>query len=166
MRKFFAGLIILSVFAVIISLISLLMPSQVIVNNSILLHTSKDSALSLISDFTQWQAWHPYFQAEKPLHLTSGVVNWKKDGRELSLHLDSIRGNSVYFLTTVDKEKPVRNIMMVQPADSGVVVNFNSLKQLSPLPWNKFAGMMLKETLGAQNQQVLDKLKAYSESSK
>jgi hypothetical protein len=46
---------------IVVTLLSLLIPSKIMTSKSVLINAPKDSIQSLVNDLNQWKKWHPIF---------------------------------------------------------------------------------------------------------
>ncbi len=142
-----------------ITLISLLLPSTVIVSRAKDISASPDSVYKYVADLSTWKVWL--------YHNDSAVVKVGADGKSVALD------KSVVTITSSSKEK-ITSLWRVGDGEP-MYSEFNFVKgekqathftlqwaftqKLKWYPWEKFASILSDKALGPFMEDALDKLK-------
>ena len=91
MRMIKGFLFVASGFFILITLISLLIPSQVLTTKSATIHAPKEKIATAIKDLEIWKQWHPVFsnemvniQISKPSNTIGSYVEWEQSGKKIA----------------------------------------------------------------------------------
>lgn len=135
-------------FAVLITLMSLLVPSQVRISKAINLAPSDTSVMLLVRNVPMWQQWHPAFANGVP--PSQNVVKRKVSD---TLVVMDIRGRGAHS---------VRNSWELHRfgANDSITLQWYMDFKLSWLPWHKFSSLFYEGTYGKMMEQGLNELKA------
>lgn len=152
---------------IVVSLVSLLMPSKVMTVRTEIIHTDERTALASIADLQTWKQWHPVFMKESSLRLSKPSVGarafaeWKTNGKTNKLLLTEVSGNYIKFSLQRTNENPIENIISVKSlSDSNnVEVEWRVLTKIKWYPWEKFAGIFLDKMTGPGYEMALHNLK-------
>lgn len=159
----FAGLFL------VITCISLLMPSTVVVNRAETISGDSAEAIAQIADLKNWKNWHPYFKdqsaQEGNLSNGNGYLQWMYKGKlyrleEISKHTNGIR---VAFKRT--GENDVLNDVAVFRAGLQNQVEWRAVNKIKWYPWEKFGALFLDEITGAGYEEALKSLRDYLQKS-
>lgn len=139
----------------VVTVISLLIPSHIRISKAINLHASKDSVFALIGDTTKWKQWHPAFIPNDSLkkfpaiHITNEI----KNDSEIVMHLQQqnkpevINGWKLYAHSEIDS----------------LTLQWYMDFHLKWYPWQKFGSLFYENTYGVMMQQGLENLKKISD---
>lgn len=155
-----AGLIIM------ITLISLLIPSKVMVSRAVVVHAPAEKISSFLTDLNQWKKWHPVFMQDSN-HIKLSLQNnmemlaWQQKEIKNNLKVSQINPGQVKFTLESAGKKLSDNIISVLPlADgTGQQVEWTSINYLKWYPWQKFGGMFLNEISGPGYEMALQNLR-------
>ena len=159
-------------FAVLITLVSLLMPSRVMTANTVMINAPKEKIVVLLSDLNEWKSWHPLFQDKSTsIELSSpaaGVnarAKWSTNGKENTLVITESSPSRVSFSLKRTGENEIMNILNLNPIkdSSGIQVEWIATSTLKWYPWEKFAGIFFDKVTGPGYRASLDALKHYAE---
>lgn len=151
--------------------ISLFVPSHVIISRAINIGADRDSIMAQIKDAAKWKNWHPGLDSAQLL-----VVNGKVEG--VVLDASDIKRPVTIFITRTDtnevtaqfwpkKMRPVTNTWrtITYPDKDSVTVQWSMDFHLRWYPWEKFGSLMLEKSHGAKMEQGLTSLKKLLQSS-
>lgn len=159
---------------VMITLLSLLIPSKVITAKSVTINAPQQVIAGALVDFQQWKQWHPLFANDAintVLSIPSRVVNanieWGVAGKKNKITITEVFTGGIKFLFTRPGENPVENSIIILPltGSGSYQVEWKALTRLKWYPWEKFAGIFVSEVTGPGYQTALDSLKLYVEKS-
>lgn len=156
----------------VITLMSLLMPSKVMMARSVVIRDSAANVFSHIRDLNEWKKWHPLFMQEgvtvhvhSPSSGEGAKATWNSNGRDNIL---SIMSDTAYTLqASLERvhEKPVMNYIQVSQMQNSAEVNveWKTVTSLKWYPWEKFSGIFIDKMSGPGYEQALQSLKEYCE---
>ena len=172
MRLIKSFFIVLAGFFVLITLISLLIPSTVITVKSVSIHSSSEKILAAIKDLEQWKKWNPVFQQEMagltivPAATPAGSkAIWQKNGKETSISIIDTFPQGIRFNVSRKGEKDIETSLAVLPVQepNTFQVEWKAVNRLKWYPWEKFAGIFVNEMTGPGYEEALNSLKKYVE---
>lgn len=136
---------------VVVTAISLLIPSHIRISKAINIFGSKDSTFALISDTTKWKEWYPPFMPNDsapkiaPVH----IIQRSQNDSEIVMHLQQankpevVNGWKIYEHTISDS----------------LTLQWYMDFHLKWYPWRKFESLFYENTYGAMMEQGLENLK-------
>jgi hypothetical protein len=142
---------------VVVTAISLLIPSQIRISKAINIYSSHDSIFALIRDTTKWKLWHPAFipndsaSAFPAIH----IVHKSESDSEIVMHLQQsgkpevINGWKLYQYSHVDS----------------LTLQWYMDFHLKWYPWQKFGSMLYEKTYGTMMEEGLENIKKQVENS-
>ena len=136
-------------FFLLLTLISLLVPSQIRISKAINIAPKRNAIMSLITDTSRWKEWHPMFKTSaqnsvEPVSANDSVIIKKttgKSGRTVT------NGWQVYNYAHSDS----------------LTVQWYMDIHLQWYPWQKFGSLFYEATYGNMMQQGLIDLKTAAE---
>lgn len=148
-------------FFVLLTAISLFIPSRVTISRAINIAPGSDSVLSQVGDLKNWKNWHPQFSAV--------VLNDKvtKEGRIEQAIASGVLltvttfNDSVATVEMKKGEKPVFNnwrLIRHEQGDSLTLQNYMDFK-FSWYPWEKFSSLMFEASYGPVMEKGLQNLR-------
>jgi hypothetical protein len=171
--KFLKGIIFGGVgLFVVITLLSLLIPSKIMTSKSVLINAPKDSIHKVLSDLSLWQKWHPIFseptlaaQVSTPATGINASIKWTSAEKANSISITSITADDLRFNVTRKGERPVENSIVLLPVEGSTewLVEWRALNTSSWYPWEKFAGIFVSQITGPGYEAALQGLKTYAE---
>ncbi|KAA2243408.1 SRPBCC family protein [Chitinophaga agrisoli] len=179
----FIKLILISIvgFAILISLLSLLFPSQAVVERSGVIDAPMTVVYGQINDLRTWSQWNPWTKMEatnslefsEPAYGTGAWYSWanpKKQGvtsGKLTI-TRSEPAKGVYYELLYNDMRPVSSGLEIKPTKNGdgTVIHWYLVTKLGWLPWWKFRGFMADRLMGPQVEQGLTELKERCERNK
>lgn len=138
----------------IVTAISLLIPSNIRISKAINIHWQKDSIFKLVGDTSNWKQWHPAFiaGASAPKFPTIQIVSRSQSDSEIVMHLQQpnkpkvINGWKIYTHQQVDS----------------LTLQWYMDFHLQWYPWKKFGSLFFENTYGMMMEQGLENIKALS----
>ena len=171
MKAFLTGAI--GLFLV-MTLLSLLIPSKVKVSRTTLINnTPAQKIFEQLSDLSQWKNWHPVFKSTNSELVVSkdsatgkqvGTVNF--DGKTAKIRLQEVDPTTIKFVLQSPGENDIQNeiILTPIPGQNNVEVEWRAINRLKWYPWEKFYGIFIDKLTGTSYEQALKGLKDYLES--
>ncbi|MBC7867303.1 MAG: SRPBCC family protein, partial [Gloeobacteraceae cyanobacterium ES-bin-316] len=157
---------------VMITLVSLLMPSRVVTSNSIVIKSSSQKIALALRDFNDWKKWHPVFVNESsnvvlsnPAAGVNATAAWGTDKEKNKLTIKKISADLIQFSFSRPGENPVENSIVLFPIKDSpdVQVEWTALTTLKWYPWEKFGGIFLAQITGPGYEAALNNLKTFVE---
>ncbi len=165
----FAGLFAL------VTLISLLIPSRVIVTRATPMQGDSLKIFDEVSDLKKWKNWHPVFKNDSTKisysNITSEVnssAEWITKGKTNKLIITEKKYPIVKIELHRDGENTVDNYLSLMPVQEqgNMQVQWTSVTKLQWYPWEKFGGIFIEQMTGASYETALKNLKEFIELSK
>lgn len=172
MRALKGVLFVFAGFFLLITAISLLMPSQAVVIHTIVINENKQDILKNVADLKQWHYWHPVFSAEgtemsycdDPIRYESTCCNIRYNGKAAHIEITKADTASVTLLFQQSGESDIQNIISLTDMNKGTVqAEWRALTKLKWYPWEKFYGIFIDAITGPGYDAALQGLKKYSE---
>jgi hypothetical protein len=165
-------LFVASGFFILITLISLLIPSQVMTTKSVTIHSPKEKIGSAIKDLQMWRYWHPVFKADSaamfissPSNVAGAYADWEQSGKKNRMTITEVFAEGIKINLERPGEKAVENSLLVLPMEEAGTfhVEWRSLTKLKWYPWEKFAGIFVSDMTGPGYEAALNELKKFVE---
>lgn len=137
-------------FFLLLTAISLFIPSQIRISKAINLSASSTQILTYISDTSQWKEWHPLKQ-----HAL------QQQNKQLKTKLVERTDSTLVFETTYSNHLPARNgwqVYQFAAADT-LTLQWYMDVNLKWYPWQKFGSLFYENTYGTIMQQGLENLR-------
>lgn len=136
---------------VIVTAISLLIPSHIRISKAINIYAQKDSVFALISDTTKWKQWHPAFiqNNSTPKFPTVHITHKIESDSEIVMYLQQQRKPEVINGWKIYQTSPTDSLTLQWYMDF----------HLKWYPWQKFGSMLYENTYGNMMQQGLENIK-------
>jgi hypothetical protein len=153
---------------IMITLISLLMPSKVLTARSVVIHAPADRVFAEINDLGKWKNWHPVFmndsagiQYSVPSSGINAMATWISNQKKNTLRITDNKMNQLTANLSREGEKDVNNIIALAPVDdsNGVQVEWKVITPLKWYPWEKFSGIFIDKMTGPGYEAALNNLK-------
>lgn len=140
---------------VVVTAISLLIPSHIRVSKAINIYAEKDSIFQLISDTTKWSQWHPAFIPNDSARKFPAIhiVQKSQNASEIVMHLQQAGKPEVINGWTVYKHSSTDSLTLQWYMDF----------HLKWYPWKKFGSLFYENTYGVMMQDGLDNIKRLTE---
>lgn len=172
MRLLKGFFIVLAGLFIFITILSLFIPSRIMITRAVVVNTPAQKVFKETSDFRNWKNWQPVFindSAKIRFNIDANDVSnsceWESEGKNNSMEFTEKTSNSVAAVLKRSGENEVKNTISVLPlADSSQVqVEWNVLIKLKWYPWEKFYGIFIEKITGQGYEDALNSLKAYVE---
>jgi hypothetical protein len=163
----FLRLIIISLvfFSLIITGISLFIPSRVTISRAVHINNSTEAVMDELSDPARWKDWYPAAHAAD-LYYENGTIKGLvlDDIKKRYIVIKDIKQNEVIAAYVLPHGK-VKTGWQIAPSigNNVVTVQWYMEFHLRWYPWEKFSSFMFERVYGPQLQQGLDNLKALLE---
>ena len=171
-RLFKAFFIVLAGLFIFITILSLFIPSKLMVTRAVVINARADKVYNEISDLRNWKHWQPVFirdsaniRFETAADGSSNSCTWESKGKENKMLITGKKENTISATLLRTGENDVLNtISILTLADSNQVqVEWNVLVKLKWYPWEKFYGLFIEKISGQGYEEALNSLKAYTE---
>ncbi|HEV8508466.1 MAG TPA: SRPBCC family protein [Chitinophagaceae bacterium] len=161
MRIFRFIVISVVVLFIIITIISLFIPSHVRISRGIQINSSKDSVMKQVGDVSNWKNWYPGADSLK-LYYEDNVIKGLilDEQRKRYLVLRDKKNDEVkaeYLL--LNKKIPTGWLVATNDESNSVTIQWYMDFYLHWYPWEKFSSFMFERIYHPQLQQGLDNLK-------
>jgi len=136
---------------IVITAISLLIPSHIRISKAINIHGEKDSIFALISNPARWKEWHPAFvpNDSTPKFPSIRIVQKIQNDTEIVMHLQQSNKPEVINGWKIYKHSITDSLTLQWYMDF----------HLKWYPWKKFGSLFFENTYGAMMQQGLENIK-------
>ena len=171
MKKIISFFIVVFFFGLLITLVSLIMPSKVISARTVMINASLRDITTQAFDLASWKNWNPAFQLADSI-IISGPVNgkgakavWFKNKRQNILTVIAVSDSAIRFNIDRKGENTIVNDIYVHSFEgrSDLEVEWRSIHSLKWYPWDKFAGMFIDKATGPGYDAALKQLKELTE---
>lgn len=135
----------------VVTAISLLIPSHVRISKATNIQGEKDSIFALISDTSKWKLWHPAFiiNDATPKFPAVHVVEKLKNDSEIIMHLQQS-----------GKPEVINGWKIYQHgAGDSLTLQWYMDFHLKWYPWRKFASLFYENTYGVMMEKGLENIK-------
>ena len=162
----FAGLFVM------ITLLSLLIPSNVITSKSVTINAPQQKIIAAIKSLQQWEKWHPVFANDASNHVISqpspgaaSSISWGENENKNSITLTEQLPQGVKFTLDRPGENTILNTILLLPLEDSTSyqVEWKALTHSKWYPWEKFAGIFVSQITGPGYEKALQSLKSYVE---
>jgi hypothetical protein len=160
---------------VVMTLLSLLIPSKVKVSRTTLINnTTRAEVFAQVANLYNWKNWHQVF---KNSHAKMNVITEADTGnssaeiiygdKSARLVVTSADSNSIKFILQSPGENEIQNEVIISsiPQQANVQVEWRTLNKLKWYPWEKFYGIFIDKLTGPGYDESLKGLKDYLEAS-
>jgi hypothetical protein len=173
MRYIKAFLIVAAGLFLVVTLLSLLIPSHVKVSRTTVINSSAtDKIYAQVYELKNWKNWHPMFASDSAAITfgnTSAGANASCDitynNKKVQLLINKTDSNSVQFTLSSDGENDISNQVIFYPltASNETRVDWNATTHLHWYPWEKFYAIFLDKLTGSGYEMALAGLKQWVE---
>ncbi len=172
MKQLKGFIIVLTGLFIVITLVSLLLPSRVMTMRSVVIKAESSRIYNEIINLENWKSWHPVFMADSNnLHFSdpaSGVnafVSWATNDKENKLLITEGSPDHVRLSLIRKGENNIDNLISINSlSDSmGIRVEWRAFTRLKWYPWEKFAGIFTEKITGPGYEMALNNLKELAE---
>jgi hypothetical protein len=171
MRLIKLGLLSVIFLFLLITGISLFIPSHLRISKAINIRANRDSIMDQIKDASKWKTWYPGLDSTKPFYVKGemkGVVFDDKDPvHPVYISITGESENEITAQFISKKMNPVINgwKTISFPNNDSVVLQWYMDFHLRWYPWEKFSSLVLERSYGSKMQQGLTNLKKLMQSS-
>jgi hypothetical protein len=153
---------------IVITLISLLLPSEVKVSRAVVISAPEDKIYDDIADLKNWKNWHPSFQADSivisyssPSFGKGAYCNILYHFQQTHLQITDADSSSVKFLSQLNGANDIDNEIRIIPVKefNSYQVEWRAITKLRWYPWDKFYGIFIDKLTAQGYQNALDDLK-------
>jgi hypothetical protein len=158
---------------IIITLISLLIPSNVKVSRMVVINnTTINRVYRQTADLTNWKNWHPMFKPGVAIINFGNITTGKNascdivyNNKTTHLKITAADSSSVKFLLQSKGENDIENniILNAMPLPQSVQVEWRTITKLHWYPWDKFYAIFIDKMAGPGYEAALNNLNAYIE---
>lgn len=171
MRLVKGFLIAITGFFILITLISLLIPSTVVTVKSVSVHVSQQKITTAIKDLQEWKKWHPLFiqnnaiQISEPSVGKNAKAQWQQNAKINDITITDVFAEGLKFNVTREGENPIQTFLTALPVQEPNTqqIEWKAVTKLKWYPWEKFGGIFISEMTGPGYEQALNSLKKYLE---
>ncbi len=157
---------------IVITLLSLLIPSKIKVSRATVINASVSKIAAQITDLKNWKNWQPLFKSDAavitfstPSNAANAYCDITYNNKVTHLQVTAIDSSSIHFLLTAQGEDVIENEISLTPVvDGQVQVEWKALTILPWYPWEKFYGIFIDKLTGSGYESSLQGLKDYMES--
>ena len=139
---------------VVVTAISLLIPSHIRISKATNIHGDRDSIFKMISDTANWKLWHPAFipNDSTPKFPAVNIVQRLQNDSELVMHLQQAGKPEVVNGWKIYRHDQVDSLTLQWYMDF----------HLKWYPWKKFGALFYENTYGVMMEKGLDNIKQLS----
>ncbi len=172
MKMIKGGILVFVGLFVVVTLISLLIPSTIVTAKATTVQADSLKLFDAISDLRKWNNWHPVFMNDtNAIHFSENTnkvnayANWETNGKQNKLVITKINYPIVEFSLQRDGENDLINELFVTPVQEAgnMQVQWKAITKLKWYPWEKFSGIFIEKISGSGYEAALESLKKYLE---
>ncbi len=165
-------LIVMAGLFVFVTILSLFIPSKLMVTRAVVINAKADLVFNEISNLQNWKNWQPVFvndsaniKFDTDANGISNSCTWVSNGKKNSLQITGKKDNTLSATLLREGEIDVRNTIRILPVtdSSQVQAEWSVLIKLKWYPWEKFYGIFIEKITGQGYEDALNSLKAYVE---
>jgi hypothetical protein len=171
--KMFKGVFIVFVgLFVLVTLISLLIPSRIMTAKAVSVQADSLRLFNEVSDLKNWNNWHPAFKNDSTLltlnaetDKVNSFATWKQKTKTYKLIIIEKKYPLVKISIQTEGQLDMENIFTVMPVleQGNMQVQWQSITHLRWYPWEKFSGIFVEKMAGSGNEAALNSLKSFVE---
>jgi hypothetical protein len=167
MNKIKGVLVVLTGLFLLVTVMSLFIPSKVVTVRGMPIHAPEAKISAEITDLKNWKRWHPVFMQDSsavfstPSSGANASVQWTTTGKTNTIRITEQSPSGIKFLLIRPGEKDVENILSLAPLQdgNGYQVEWQALTHLKWYPWEKFAGIFTDKMTGPGYEVALESLR-------
>ncbi len=157
---------------IMITLLSLLIPSKVVVTRGVAVNGNARKVFAEIDNLHNWQHWQPVFKTDSPKMNFSpdstginSFCEWENRGKKNKLLITAISEYEITVALSGEGESDVMNILTILPLpdSNSVQVEWRAITKLKWYPWEKLYGIFIEKATGQGYEDALNSLKTYVE---
>ena len=153
---------------IMITIISLLIPSTVTTVRSVMINATPADVSKQVFDMQNWKRWHPMFISDslsikisQPSYGVNSYALWNSNAKENKILVTEVSANLLRTQHQRTGENSIMNIITIVPIQdsTGIQVEWRTFMKLKWYPWEKFAGIFADEISGPGYEAALNNLK-------
>jgi polyketide cyclase/dehydrase/lipid transport protein len=155
---------------VFVCLITVFLPSQVMVSKTVTINADQETVAAEIRDFNNWKSWFPLFRDKnisvdiKQNDDTAYAILTGANQKKLVLILiNALSGRINIVLSSTNNVNENYEFILKTNANGETHITWNVNTKLKWYPWKKLAGVFMDKIKGPQYEAVLQNLKTASE---
>ena len=157
---------------IMITLLSLLIPSKVMVSRGVVVNANAKKVFAEISTLRNWKHWQPVFKNDSiKINFSAGgtgtnsFCEWESNSKKNKLIITATVENqiSAALRREGENEVSITIAILALPDSNSVQVEWNALTKLKWYPWEKFYGIFIEKSSGQGYEDALNSLKTYVE---
>ena len=152
---------------IVVTCISLLMPSTVVVTRAEIMPGDSASAAMQVRDLENWKHWHPYFAGQTveqgKLDNGNAYLQWEHKGNTYRFEELMKYPNGLRVAFVRSGENDVINDVTVFRAGLQNQVEWKAVNKIKWYPWEKFGALFLNDITGPGYEEALKSLGNYLE---
>lgn len=156
MRIIKLGFISLLALGLLITLLSLLLPSHVRISRAITINKDASSVRKQVMDIKQWANWNALLQQKDLKNAQFRDDGFSSD--EMKVQLISKDSNRIETEWTRNGQDKIKGVLELTPSEGATVVQWYFDFHLKWYPWEKFGSIIFDGQIGPPMQKSLDQL--------
>jgi hypothetical protein len=170
MKLIKGGLFVFVGLFIVMTLLSLLIPSKIVTAKGITVQSDSLKLFNTISDLKKWKYWHPVFMNDtaaitfsEQSNAVNSFASWNTNGKVNKLVITKVQYPTVEISLQREGENDILNYLSVTPVQEAgnMQVQWRSITKLKWYPWEKFAGIFVEKISGSGYEVALQSLKNY-----
>ena len=159
--------------SIVVTLISLLLPSEAHGRRGIVANADLQKIFLQVKDFANWHNWQPDFANDsnkiefgKTTVASDGTCDVKRlNGKTDHYKFSNLTDTSVTVIQQRSGENDIQNIFTLSKdaGSNGTYIDWKLITKLKWYPWEKFSGFFTESFAAPGMELGLENLKAYSE---
>lgn len=167
MRVLKLGIISVVVLFIVVTCISLLLPSRIIISRAIDINAPPESVFKNVVDLNNWKQWYPSTDTAtflvSALHTGEGASAKIDKATIMIKKVDSTKIEVLWIEGETKKILPATFNFISNQKEGPVTLQWQFIHTVSWYPWEKFASIVSNNTIGTFMEKCLDNLKQSSE---
>lgn len=157
MRLLKLGLISIIGLTVVITLMSLLIPSTARVSRAITIEAPLDSVRYRIQDFVEWQSWNLLVQHDQQTNIQFSKERVHSD--QMEVRLVKSDSGAIYTEWIQKGQEPVTSGFTITYSANATILQWYFDFKVKWYPWEKFGSIIFDRQMGPPMERSLDKLR-------
>lgn len=157
MRLIKLGIISIIGISIVITLMSLLIPSTARVSRAITIEAPIDSVRYRVQELDQWKSWNLLVQHDQQTDLTYTKGSVKSN--EMEVRFLSADSGAIYTEWKQRDQEPVSSAFTITASGDATVLQWYFDFKVKWYPWEKFGSIIFDRQMGPPMERSLDKLR-------
>lgn len=158
--------------AIMVTIVSLLMPSKVMTVRSVVIHADEILIAKEVTDLKRWKDWHPVFvhdsntiNISNPSSGVNAAATWTTNGKENKFIITEAEASHIKASLMRQGENDMVNVISINPVNDSTAlqVEWRVLTTLKWYPWEKFYGIFIDKLTGPGYELALNNLRDFVE---